>query len=89
MEAYALERPVIGANIGGIPELIRLGETGAVFTSGDVESLAERLRRFAAMSASDVLAMGNAGRTWVAQDFTPVRYRERLLELYRGMGVKV
>src|SRR5262249_8776576 len=28
LEAYALHRPVIGSDIGGIPELIRDGETG-------------------------------------------------------------
>ena len=37
LEAYATGKPVIGANIGGIPELIRDGETGALFKSGDVE----------------------------------------------------
>ncbi len=34
LEANALARPVIGADIGGIPELIRPGETGFVFQSG-------------------------------------------------------
>ena len=88
MEAYALERPVIGADIGGIPELIRPGETGMLFPSGDAEFLAKRLRQFSAMSDHDILAMGKAGRAWVERDFTALRYRERLLELYREMGVK-
>ena len=88
MESYALERPVIGADIGGIPELIRSGETGMLFTSGDAESLAERLRYFSTMPDDDLLAMGKAGRAWVERDFTALRYRERLLELYREMGVK-
>jgi glycosyltransferase involved in cell wall biosynthesis len=88
MEAYALERPVIGAAIGGIPELIRTEETGAVFPSGDVTALAEKLRQFNAMSDASVLAMGKAGRAWVEQDFTATRYRERLIELYARMGVK-
>lgn len=87
MEAYALERPVIGAAIGGIPELIREGETGAVFPSGDAEALAARLREFSAKSDDEILAMGKAGRRWVEADFTAVRYRERLLDLYRSMGV--
>jgi glycosyltransferase involved in cell wall biosynthesis len=88
MEAYALERPVIGADIGGIPELIRPGETGMLFPSGDAEFLAKRLRQFSTMSDHDILAMGKAGRAWVERDFTALRYRERLLELYREMGVK-
>lgn len=87
LEAYALERPVIGAAIGGIPELIREGETGAVFQSGNAEALAERLTDFMQMSDDEILAMGKAGRRWVEEDFTAVRYRERLLDLYRDMGV--
>ena len=35
--------PVLGANIGGIPELIKDGETGELFTSGDKESLKEKI----------------------------------------------
>ena len=87
MEAYALERPVIGAAIGGIPELIRDEETGAVFQSGDVETLAKRLCEFSSKPDAEIIAMGKAGRRWVEQDFTAVRYRERLLDLYRSMGV--
>jgi glycosyltransferase involved in cell wall biosynthesis len=89
MEAYALERPVIGADIGGIPELIRVGETGALFPSGNAEALAEQLRHFSALSDADILAMGKAGRAWAEQDFTAARYRERLLELYASMGVQL
>ena len=89
MEAYALERPLIGADIGGIPELVKVGETGVLFPSGDAEALAERLREFSALSDADILAMGKAGRRWVEQDFTAARYRERLVELYASMGVAV
>jgi glycosyltransferase involved in cell wall biosynthesis len=89
LEAYALERPVIGADIGGIPELIHVGETGALFPSGNVEALAVQLRQFSAMSDADILAMGKTGRAWAEKDFTATRYRERLINLYSSMGVSV
>lgn len=87
---YYYISPVIFGQIKamGISELIHPGETGVVFPSGDAESLAERLRQFAAMSDVDILPMRKVGRAWVERDFTAVRYRERLLELYRGLGVK-
>ena len=87
MESYALERPVIGAAIGGIPELIRQDETGALFRSGNVDELAAQLRRFADMPAANIERMGRAGRRWMEQDFTATDYRQRLLDLYREMGV--
>lgn len=86
MEAYALERPVIGANIGGIPELIRENETGLLFPSGDAEALAECLRRFAIMSKEDIASMGKAGRVWIKENFTITQYRQRVLELYQEIG---
>lgn len=86
MEAYALERPVIGANIGGIPELIRENETGVLFPSGNADALAECMRRFSDMPKKSISTMGKAGRNWMREDFTDVRYRERILDLYREMG---
>lgn len=87
LEAYAIGRPVIGADIGGIPELIRDGETGAIFPSGDVTRLAECLRMYAEASDSDVAELGAQGRVWVEKEFTAERYRDRLLAVYHGLGV--
>lgn len=39
MESQLYGTPVIGANIGGIPELIEVGKTGLLFNSGDVDQL--------------------------------------------------
>jgi glycosyltransferase involved in cell wall biosynthesis len=82
LEAYAAGRPVIGSSMGGIPELVREGETGALFPAGDVAALAAALDRFARLSSRQLSTMGSAGRTWVEQDFSPQAYRNRLLELY-------
>ena len=85
LEAYATARPVIGANIAGIPELIREDETGALFPTGNVHALADTLERFARLPDTRLAEMGNAGRRWVEQDFNPAIYRDRLLELYASL----
>ena len=41
LESISLGTPVLGAEIGGIPELIRVGETGELFESGNEKQLAE------------------------------------------------
>jgi glycosyltransferase involved in cell wall biosynthesis len=87
LEAYAAGRPVVGARIGGIPELVREGETGVTFASGDVAGLAASLRELASAPDSRLADMGRAGRAWVERDFTPARHRDLLLELYRSLGV--
>jgi glycosyltransferase involved in cell wall biosynthesis len=35
--------PVLGADIGGIPELIRVEETGELFESGNAEQLKQKI----------------------------------------------
>lgn len=44
VESQALGTPVIGSDIGGIPELIRPGETGLLFESGNADALCDAVR---------------------------------------------
>ena len=43
IESQSLGTPVLGARIGGIPELIDEGVSGMTFTSGDVEDLKDKI----------------------------------------------
>jgi glycosyltransferase involved in cell wall biosynthesis len=89
LEAYALGKPVIGARIGGIPELIRENETGVCFESGNVSSLQRALEDFDSRPGAQIQAMGRAGRRWVAEEFTVAMYRQRIMAVYRDLGVHV
>lgn len=86
MEAYSMERPVIGADIGGIPELIKTGETGLTFPSKNIEALSEQLNTFSNLSQNKIRMMGKAGRNWMIDNFTAEHYIERLLSLYKSLG---
>jgi glycosyltransferase involved in cell wall biosynthesis len=88
MEASALGKPVIGARIGGVPELIREGETGLLFESANVEALEQVLRRVETMRDQELQAMGAAGQAWMRTEFSPAHYRERMLFLYSSLGVR-
>jgi glycosyltransferase involved in cell wall biosynthesis len=44
MESQTLHTPVIGAKIGGIPELIDDGVTGLLFESGNLEDLKKKIK---------------------------------------------
>jgi len=46
-EAMAAGKPVIGSNVGGIPELIDDGITGLLFNSGDYIQLANSIKKLA------------------------------------------
>ena len=46
MESQMYGTPVLGANIGGIPELIEVGKTGELFESGDRNNLLNKMNTF-------------------------------------------
>jgi glycosyltransferase involved in cell wall biosynthesis len=89
LEAYALGKPVIGARIGGIPELIEEDRTGFLFESGDAESLAGALARIQAMPDALIRELGCAGRKRVETEFTAETYLNRVLDVYRELGVHI
>ena len=82
LESYALAKPVLGADIGGIPELVREGETGTLTPPDHVGKLAERMRWMANLPDARVRDMGRAARQWVERDFSQDLYRDRMLQIY-------
>lgn len=88
LEAFALGKPLIGARIGGIAEMILEGETGIGFESGSIDGLAAALRRAADASDHDIAAMGRHGRRWVETECSAAVHVDRLLDVYRSIGVQ-
>lgn len=80
LEAFATGTPVIGARLGGIPELVRDGETGLLHHPGDIADLASKLR-WAADHPAEMEAMGERARA-VAAGLAPERHYERLMRIY-------
>lgn len=46
LEAGCATLPVVASNVGGIPEIVKDGETGLLVGSGDVDALARALRTY-------------------------------------------
>lgn len=86
LESLALARPVVGADIGGIPELIRPGETGWLFQAGSVEALSKALCDVMQTPTSQVAEMGRAGQGVIAEYYSSARYVERINALYTSLG---
>ena len=87
LEAYALGKPVIGARIGGIPELIRENETGLSFESANEAALTAALRDMSERPDAAIETMGRSARLWVEREFTAAIYQARMIDLYRDLGV--
>ena len=81
LEAMALGRPVVGARIGGIPELVEHGVTGYTFAPRDVEGLAQALARVLADGPAAAM-QGHTARARIVADFSPDVHLTRLHEIY-------
>jgi glycosyltransferase involved in cell wall biosynthesis len=87
LEAGALGKPSIVAEIGGLPEIVD-GGSGWSFPSGAVEDLAARLRMVADLPDDAVAAAGESARKRVLEEFSPERYLEGIRRVYGGLGVR-
>jgi glycosyltransferase involved in cell wall biosynthesis len=88
LESMAMGKPVLGANIGGIPELIN-ASTGWVFNSGSVPQLAELMKSINNMPDEHLQAMGLHARQRVASQFNKFNYVALMSGLYSSLGVSV
>ncbi len=82
LESFAYGKPVIGANIGGIPELIENGVDGFLVPPGEYERLRDRLR-WIYDHKTEVMAMGEAARKKMETEFNADIHYEKIMNVYR------
>ncbi len=82
IESFALGKPVIGARIGGIPELVRDGETGFTFEHGNAKDLAEKISMLIS-NPTLCAVIGKCARRWVEEQINSNIHYERLIEIYQ------
>lgn len=85
VESYSLGVPVIGAKIGGIPEIIIDGITGYLFDSHNNEQLYDVVSK-----ANDLTGLGYNTFCANASDFSAIRFSKdifykNLISLYESV----
>jgi glycosyltransferase involved in cell wall biosynthesis len=85
-EAFAAGKPVIAADRGGIPEMVKDGETGLLFPSGDGDALAAAMRVLYADPAR-ARFLGRAARSFLEDSCGAEEHLKRIMQLYaRAIG---
>ncbi|MEK7678530.1 MAG: glycosyltransferase [Verrucomicrobiota bacterium] len=83
LQALATKTPVVGSDVGGIPSIIRHGETGRLVPPGDPKALAQAIRE-ALQGSSATRAMAERGRALVEAQHSLEHMLDRLEQIYRG-----
>lgn len=82
LESYAYGKPVIGADIGGIPELIEDGVDGFLFPPGEQEALRDRLL-WMFEHKTEAAEMGKVGSHKMETEFNADIHYEKIMNIYR------
>jgi len=87
IESFACSTPVLGARMGGIPELVKNGETGFTFAAHDAKKLAKLMQKI--YNNNDMIkTMGGNARAFVEQNNSFDAYYERLMTVYQRAYAK-
>lgn len=82
IESISLGTPVVASRIGGIPELVREGQTGELFEAGNAAQLEEILRR---LLETPGLLEGYEENCGPSGFETAERYYRKLMNVYEGL----
>lgn len=81
IEALQLGRPILGTEIGGIPELVK--ENGYLFKKGDAKELAACVKKMEAATLEEYESMKKASLLLFEQEYTAENHYKKLVEAYK------
>lgn len=80
-EASFLGKPIIGTNVGGIPEIIIANKSGIIIPSENPQKLAQAIIAIWS-NPSAAKGMGKVGRDYVRKKFSVEKYIDDISDLY-------
>ncbi|MFA5128341.1 MAG: glycosyltransferase family 4 protein [Patescibacteria group bacterium] len=82
LEAGALGKAVVGARLGGIPEIIFDGENGFLVEPGNADDLREKIQRL--FGDNDLCErMGRRAREMILEKNSPEDHYRKIMEIYK------
>lgn len=85
LESFACGTPVVGFDIGGIPDMVRPGETGLLAQTRNAEELAEQIK-WMIYHPKERKQMGSNARKVIEQEYTLEIQAKRYQKLYSSLS---
>jgi glycosyltransferase involved in cell wall biosynthesis len=85
IEAYSFGKPVIGARIGGIPEIVEENVTGYLFEPGNKSELGKQMQFANNLSDVEYSEMSKNARSFAEKYFSPDEHYNSLITIYKDV----
>lgn len=79
LESLSCAKPLVGTNVGGIPEIVKEGKTGFLCNPADPKDMARAILK---MLDSDTKKLGKNGRVLIEETYSWDKIADRILDVY-------
>ena len=84
LETLAMGKPIIGSNLGGIPELVKDNETGLIYKYNSVIELEEKMNDLL-NNKEKAVQFGKNAKEIAKKDFSKDEYYDKIIKIYKGV----
>ncbi len=84
IETQAIGKAIIGANIGGIPEMVQDNVNGLIYEYDDINKLEDKMKN---LFESPELAdhFGKSAKNFALKEYRPEKYYEKIEKIYKNV----
>ncbi len=79
-----MAKPVIGSDLGGIPELVENGKTGYLFKAGEANDLQVKIKALY-NDLESCQKLGQNARQWAEKQAQPQLHLTEILQIYQNL----
>ena len=84
LETLAMGKPIIGSNLGGIPELVKNNETGLIYKYDNINELTDKMKELLE-NKSKAEELGNTAKKTAKENFSKEAYYNKIIKIYEGV----
>ena len=88
IESLFLGVPVIGAKIGGIPEIVK-EEHGFIFDPANEENLKQQINRALGINQTDYEKMRESSKAFAEKNFSEKNHYKKLIRIYKNLLTQI
>ncbi|MBM4170594.1 MAG: glycosyltransferase family 4 protein [Ignavibacteria bacterium] len=83
VEAYSKAKPVIGTNLGGIPEIVQNGKNGFLFEPKNSKQLTDVINKCSSLTNREYSNISENAFMFAKRNFNPENHFEKLIAVYK------